>query len=244
MNLIKFTTDFKPAIININKQSLISELQDFGYMMHIGWDTNQGNGITAGYGYYITNTSLTLLNDKSNKDYIQCGTNKQLFLAIAALARTDDYCKWFVWDEDVDNTTYSGQYISTNKKGTWFKNPCRCKIDQSKCHLATIDELIEHFKGLKEMDKEDFPEIKIDNHIEKTTCALYRPDGTLVGVIENLTALYDVRVQIKKSQAKGYYLVYKDQTIKIDSYGNLEDYPEGFFEKDIDLLNELCDLDT
>lgn len=242
MKTVEFTKDFKPAIININNPSLIGELQDLGYMMHVGWDTNQGNGITAGYGCYITSTSISLLKDKSNKEYIQCGTNKQLFLSIAALARVDDYAKWFVWDEDVDNISYAGQFISTNKKGTWFKNPCRCRIDQSKCHLATIDELIEHFKREKEMDKEDFPEIKINNNIEKSTCALYRPNDTLVGIIENLTALYDVRVQIKKSQAKGYYLVYKDQKIKIDSRGNLEDYPEGFFEKDIDLLNILCDL--
>ena len=70
--------------------------------------------------------------------YIDCGTNEELFLALAALR--DDCDKWqlFVFD-GIDVPDYFLQ-----KGDMWI-----CSLDKhlvENCHKATVEEIIEHFK--------------------------------------------------------------------------------------------------
>lgn len=70
--------------------------------------------------------------------YIDCGTDEDLFLSIAALR--DDTDKWqlFVFD-GIDVPDYFLQ-----KGDVWI-----CSLDKhlkENCHKATVEEIIEHFK--------------------------------------------------------------------------------------------------
>lgn len=69
------------------------------------------------------------------KDHIDCGTNEPLFLAIAALRDDTSIGQYWVFDE----------YFENHKKGDFVMGAfhrCSCY-----CHVATVPELIEHFKA-------------------------------------------------------------------------------------------------
>ena len=75
---------------------------------------------------------------------VDCGTNEELFLALAALRDDSDYMQWFIMDCDV--------YLHINK-GDWFISTdinkgkhIGTQIDPMYCHKATVEEIIEHFK--------------------------------------------------------------------------------------------------
>ena len=79
-----------------------------------------------------------------NRGMIDCGTNEELFIALAALRDDTDVNQWFVMDVE--------EYININQ-GDWFVATDRAKgkhigtqIDPMYCHKATIEEIIEHFK--------------------------------------------------------------------------------------------------
>ena len=63
---------------------------------------------------------------------IDCGTNEELFLALAALRNDTDKYQWFT-DGDL-----------------WFKCGDEVCNEGRKIHKATVDELIEHFKTKEE----------------------------------------------------------------------------------------------
>lgn len=71
--------------------------------------------------------------------------------------------------------------------------------------------------------------IKI-NEIKGTTCELYDPADNLLGTIDSELVLNDIRIQIQKEGTKGYYIVWDDEKLRIDKYGNLDNWPEGFFD--------------
>ena len=68
---------------------------------------------------------------------IDCGTNEDLFLAVAALRDDSDYMQWFVDESSTHKTWYLCALVH---KGDCFMN---CKS----CRKATVEELIEHFKN-------------------------------------------------------------------------------------------------
>ena len=79
-----------------------------------------------------------------NRGMIDCGTNEDLFFALAALRDDTDVNQWFVMDVE--------EYMNINQ-GDWFIATDRTKgkhigtqIDPMYCHKATVKELIEHFK--------------------------------------------------------------------------------------------------
>lgn len=146
-----FTT---PCFILKNTQELRKKLEELGYLfIPNGWnewsipienceyllcdtDTYQGNPIS----YYTGKVCKPNLG-------IDCGTNEELFLAIAALR------------DDTDNNQ-----LFTNGKGDWSIYRDRSdgglpgmdfygmpnEFDLSHYHKATVDELIEHFKEMEE----------------------------------------------------------------------------------------------
>lgn len=74
-----------------------------------------------------------------NRGLIDCGTNEDMFFALAALR--DDTDKWqlFVFD-GIDVPDYFLQ-----KGDMWI-----CSLDKhlvENCHKATVEEIIEHFNG-------------------------------------------------------------------------------------------------
>ncbi len=126
-----FTT---PCLIYKNTLKLQGKLKILGYVEHptmMNVDTSSqflicNRGFFAGFpiGYQEEIDSA-----------IDCGTNEELFLAIAALRDNTDKFQWFISPE-----------------GIWVYNKDNDSILEVslKWRKATVDELIEHFKTEEE----------------------------------------------------------------------------------------------
>ncbi len=78
--------------------------------------------------------------------------------------------------------------------------------------------------------------------IEETKAILLK-DGQPVGEFNTTAQLYDIRIQIKNSKlGVGYSIKWEGEEIFIDEFGNISDWPNGFFTLIDDQLDELLDL--
>lgn len=135
-----FTT---PCFIRKNTQELRRGLKELGYFNNSPQWTNNCSIIWA-YQYpmkgfdtpnYVIADSFDLPFNKHSAlcgKFIDCGTNEELFLAIAALRNDTDKYQWFT-DGDL-----------------WFKCGDEVRNEGRKIHKATVNELIEHFKTKEE----------------------------------------------------------------------------------------------
>lgn len=87
---------------------------------------------------------------------VDCGTNEELFLAIAALRDDSNYMQWFITDSilsvSYDDSIGNDHYF-TELKGImffWDENWDNATIISGRYHKATVDELIEYFKTKEE----------------------------------------------------------------------------------------------
>lgn len=131
----KFTT---PCIIYKNTPKLHEKLRELGYTIMCGYDT--GFIMTwAECGIaFIPEGPKIEINRDSLSEYIDCGANEALFLAIVALREDSnchhDYLQWF----------------TTNDCSEWRQSKedfCELRfLSNGRWHKATVEELIEHFK--------------------------------------------------------------------------------------------------
>lgn len=144
-----FTT---PCFIRKNTQELRRGLEELGYeILNSGnttldahnYDGNgshksieEGRAIITSYGnlYGV----IYDIDTVTKKGRIDCGTNEELFLAIAALRDDTDKNQWFTDGDkwilcpEIKFSTY------------WVYNDVDVNLDV--IHKATVNELIEHFK--------------------------------------------------------------------------------------------------
>ena len=130
-----FTT---PCFIRKNTPELQEKLKNIGYLS-LDNDNDKRDGLVAdrnGFMYSIFEKNV--LGSTYN-----CGTNEELFLAIAALRDDTDDSQWFVYPPentwficDDDDINYARANIRDSVQAAWF----HCS------HKATVEELIEHFK--------------------------------------------------------------------------------------------------
>lgn len=129
-----FTTQ---CFIRKNTANIRNRLKELGYYCnpYLGWN----NLFTCVFGV----NSVYSLDDydtnglKEIDDIIDCGTNEELFLAIAALRDDTDKYQWFT---DGDLWFKCGDEVC-NENIEYYLNKYGRKI-----HKATVNELIEHFK--------------------------------------------------------------------------------------------------
>lgn len=118
----------QPCFIRKNTPELRKKLEEFGYIMGESLNTNKSKGlICTKYGKVFN----IICNADISKYDIDCGTNEELFLALAALRDDSDYMQWFtdgkLWEKS--NNDLPSHYM------------------QLEGHKATLQELIEHFKN-------------------------------------------------------------------------------------------------
>ena len=80
-------------------------------------------------------------NSEESKNCVDCGTNEELFLAIAALRDDSDVYQYFVNEK--------GVFVFCNQselKHVIDNSDDWCDYSVSEFHKATVAELIEHFK--------------------------------------------------------------------------------------------------
>lgn len=149
-----FTT---PCFIRKNTPELRQKLEELGYeILNSGnttldahnYDGNgshksieEGRAIITSYGnlYGV----IYDIDTVTKKGRIDCGTNEEFFLGIAALRDDIDKYQWF---------TDGNKWImcpAIKFSTYWVYNDIDVNIDT--VHKATVDELIEHFKEWKHM---------------------------------------------------------------------------------------------
>lgn len=145
-----FTT---PCFIRKNTPELRDKLVRLGYKI--------------GYERYINDDFLATDNDEmfgidvpyppeQCNGYIHCGTNEALFLAIAALRDDTDENQWFIADSPLsvsyDDIVGNDHYFVADEGSVffWDINWRHATIISGNYHKATVEELIEHFKGKEE----------------------------------------------------------------------------------------------
>lgn len=142
-----FTT---PCFIRKNTPELRKKLEELGYLNDSPEWTVDCSIIWAyqypmkGFGTpnYVIADSFDIPFNKHSAlcgKFIDCGTNEELFLAIAALRDDTDKNQWltdgnkWILCPEIKFSIY------------WVYNDVDVNIDT--VHKATVDELIEHFKG-------------------------------------------------------------------------------------------------
>ena len=148
-----FTT---PCFIRKNTETLRKKLEELGYEILNSGNTTldahnydgkgshksieEGKAIITSYGYLYG--VIYNVDTVTKKGRIDCGTNEELFLAIAALRDDTDKNQWFTDGDkwilcpEIKFSTY------------WVYNDVDVNLDV--IHKATVNELIEHFKTKKE----------------------------------------------------------------------------------------------
>ena len=142
----------QPCFIRKNTPELRKKLEELGYKpfgsVKYEWDTGWGLSTDNRLGEFesFDNNGLENIIKCESPDYedsIDCGTNEELFIAIASLRDDSDVNQWFVMDVEL--------YMDINQ-GDWFIATDRNKgkhigtqIDPMYCHKATVEEIIEHF---------------------------------------------------------------------------------------------------
>ena len=115
-----------------------------------------GNRSGRGYWHSDINTLLVCeidqyrcLDDEwgnavslTKKGYINCGTNEELFLSIAALRDDSDIYQWFINEKD-DEFLFCNQ---SELKHVIDNSYDWCGYSVSDFRKATVEELISHFK--------------------------------------------------------------------------------------------------
>lgn len=133
----------KPCFIRKNTSELQSKLEYLGYKSCA--DTNDKCNAICTFTRDNKPEYMTFevdddfeINIKNDYPFIDCDTNEELFLAIAALRDDTDKNQWFT---DGDNW-----YLCDCNKFSdyWFFNDIT--INFNTIHKATVEELIEHFK--------------------------------------------------------------------------------------------------
>lgn len=79
--------------------------------------------------------------------------------------------------------------------------------------------------------------IQIKN-ITPPTVEVYNPENGLL-ITMNEYELLDLRVQIKKEKAQGYYIKFNGEIILINRNGDLSEYPEGLLDTMTNYLLQL-----
>lgn len=114
----------QPCFIRKNTPELREKLKELGYISHIFNNNDANNLYVDKLGTYIS------VDIENQPHYIDCGTNEELFLALAALRDDTDNNQWFtdgkLWEKS--NNDLPSHYM------------------QLEGHKATVKEIIEHFK--------------------------------------------------------------------------------------------------
>lgn len=154
-----FTT---PAFIRKNTLELRKRLEALGYKSLLSIEDGECLSTASNLENYHS-IPAALFDDKDPyRTYdcagrIDCGTNEDLFLAIAALRDDTNEYQWFVADSPLsvsyDDIVGNDHYF-TELKGSvffWDINWMHATIISGYYHKATVEELIKHFKGKEEI---------------------------------------------------------------------------------------------
>lgn len=136
----------QPCFIRKNTPELRKKLGDIGHVRYpyefADWDDDGKDRkyIIIDIMYYTYSTKPIGKPKKKEVDFVDCGDNEELFLALAALRDDSDKNQYWICDKvsiTLGKTYYPDDYIYY-QYDEFF--------DKQNWHKATVDEIIEHFK--------------------------------------------------------------------------------------------------
>ena len=127
------------CFIRKNTPELRKKLEELGYDYYTPNGIKSDN-IVVSLGFIFDICSIDTIKQAFN-NCIDCGTNEELFLALAALRDDTDYMQWFICDDNesmfkVDKSDMSISKFIPEYMDGW---------DVSGARKATVEEIIEHF---------------------------------------------------------------------------------------------------
>lgn len=136
----------QPCFIRKNTPELRKKLQELGQRANT-LDDFKGEWLAANYGMYI---SVQDGFQHLHPNDIDCGTNEDLFLAIASLRDDTDKGQWFIYDsmDAVIERFRVYEWLICNEdkiEDIFFYDSLYLNT-----HKATVQELIEHFSKKEE----------------------------------------------------------------------------------------------
>ena len=137
----------QPCFIRKNTPELRKKLEELGYNRYPLWMADWDDDDSR-YKYLVADVLYYTYPQEPSKpkggEHINCGTNEELFLALAALRDDTDLNQWFVMDVEIYANIKQGDwFLATDTNGGKHVG---MQIDPMYCHKATVEEIIEHFK--------------------------------------------------------------------------------------------------
>lgn len=111
-----------------------------------------------------------------------------------------------------------------------FKNLLKGRFFSNKKKVKAADEkTMEFLRALTSVVLKKIPEF---------TCALFSPEGILLGFPTYLE-LTNFQLEIQRKKFSGYYLIYNDEKIYINEDGIIEIWFKGFYDQQEVLMEKL-----
>lgn len=149
------------CFIRKNTRELRKKLIELGYKSSRVIGDNEKLCLATGFNKYTYITSEMFDSKDPHITWncagrIDCGTNEELFLAIAALRDDSNYMQWFIAESSLSvsfGDAIGNDHYFIEPKGSfffWGIEYQNATIISGNFRKATVDELIEHFKTEEE----------------------------------------------------------------------------------------------
>ena len=143
----------QPCFIRKNTPELRKKLEELGYIApsKIWYDENFA--ISTIHRDNVDEYIVFKIDDDFERviapsyPYIDCGTNEELFIAIAALRDDTNENQWFIAQNTMWDENYNGEITVYYEENEWLMWGYYSLMEDipSDFRKATVEELIEHF---------------------------------------------------------------------------------------------------
>lgn len=148
----------QPCFIRKNTPELRKKLEDVGHVRYpyefADWDDDRPDRkyIVIDIMYYTYSTKPIGKPKKKGGDFVDCGDNEELFLALAALRDDNDVNQFFCYEGKIvvcvqDSSSTLNIYNDKLYKVKLFDNKnIFFEVPFKKLIKCTVEEIVEHFK--------------------------------------------------------------------------------------------------
>lgn len=145
----------QPCFIRKNTPELRKKLEELGYepchQMTIQPELYKNISVCNFFGdryYGVTDIDCDIADAIKNRGMIDCETNEDLFLALAALRDDSVENQWFIATDTLWDENYNGEITTYFEKGQWLKYEDSSYIEDLPSYFrkATIEDIVMHFQ--------------------------------------------------------------------------------------------------
>ena len=141
----------QPCFIRKNTPELRKKLEELGYKRYPLWMADWSDDDSR-YVYLVADVLYYTYPQVPTKpktgEYIDCGDNEELFIALAALRNDTNENQWFIAQRTMWDENYNGEITVYYEENEWLMWGYYSLMEEmsSDFRKATVEEIIEHFK--------------------------------------------------------------------------------------------------